>query len=149
MAENKLARELQNREAKERPKSWSPPSTLPEPNKEPGFGYRWIRTSTLNDPDPRNISMKFREGWAPVKAEEKPHMKIIAAVNSQHHGCVEIGGLLLCKAPIELIEQRDDFYLNQANNQMQSVDNNFMRENDPRAPLFKDHKTTVSFGKGK
>ena len=40
MAENKLARELQNREAKERPKSWSPPSTLPEPNKEPGFGYR-------------------------------------------------------------------------------------------------------------
>ena len=32
---------------------------------------------------------------------------------------------------------------------MDSVNNNFMKENDPRAPLFKDHKTSVSFGKGK
>jgi hypothetical protein len=61
---------------------------------------------------------------------------------------IEIGGLLLCKTPIEFTEQRDAHYRDQANNQMASVDNNFMRENDPRMPLFKERSTKVTFGKG-
>ena len=149
MAENRLARELENRTAKERPKSWAPPSTLPEPDRLPGYDYRGVRTSTLNEADPRNVSMKLREGWEPVKATEQPHMQIVSDTHSKHPGCIEIGGLLLCKTPEELVKQRNDYYQNQANNQMDSVDNNFYRENDPRAPLFKDHKTSVSFGKGK
>ncbi len=47
------------------------------------------------------------------------------------------------------MKQRDDYYAKQAQSQMQSVDNNFMRLNDERMPLFNDRKTTVSFGKGK
>jgi len=31
---------------------------------------------------------------------------------------------------------------------MASVDNNLMRENDPRMPLFNDRKSKVTFGKG-
>ena len=149
MAENRLSRELQNRASQERPKVWAPPSTLPEPDRQPGFEYRWIRTGTRNEADPRNISMAFREGWEPVKVEEQPHMKHLSDSESKYKGSIEIGGLLLCKIPQEIIEQRNAYYNNQADQQMQSVDNNFYRENDPRAPLFKDHKTTVSFGKGK
>ena len=31
---------------------------------------------------------------------------------------------------------------------MDAVDNNLMRQNDPRMPLFNEKKSTVTFGKG-
>jgi len=61
---------------------------------------------------------------------------------------VEVGGLLLCKIPAEFMEQRDAYYRNQAESQMNSVDNNFMRENDPRMPLFRERSSKVTFGRG-
>jgi len=61
---------------------------------------------------------------------------------------VIIGGLMLCKAPLELVAERTEYYDNMAQSQMRSVDNNLMRENDPRMPLFNDRKTKVTFGKG-
>jgi hypothetical protein len=41
-----------------------------------------------------------------------------------------------------------EYYQQQADAQMQSVDNTYMRENDPRMPMFKERKSTVTFGKG-
>jgi len=61
---------------------------------------------------------------------------------------IVIGGLLLCKTPQELVDERNEFYAGQAKSQMQAVDNNFMRENDPRMPLFHDRKSKVTFGNG-
>jgi hypothetical protein len=99
--------------------------------------------------DPSNTSAKFREGWEPVKAEDHPELMHHADPNSKFKGNIEIGGLLLCKAPEELMKQRDDYYAQQAKAQIQSVDNNFMRLNDERMPLFNERKSTTSFGKGK
>ena len=59
-----------------------------------------------------------------------------------------IGGLMLCKAPKELVDERNAYFSEQADAQIKSVDNNLMRENDPRMPLFNDRKTKVTFGKG-
>jgi hypothetical protein len=61
---------------------------------------------------------------------------------------VVIGGLLLCKAPIEMVNDRNEFFRNEAMAQIRSVDQNFMRENDPRMPLFSERKTKVTFGNG-
>jgi hypothetical protein len=73
----------------------------------------------------------------------------MGAGNSRFPDGIEVGGLLLCKTPIEFTEQRDAYYRNIAGSQMESVDNNFMRENDPRMPLFQERKSEVkSFGKG-
>ena len=149
MAENRLARELENRESAQRNKVWTPPQTLPAPNPQPGWVFRYIRTSTMGQADPQNTSAKFREGWEPVKAEDHPELMHHTDPNSKLKGNIEIGGLLLCKAPEELMKQRDDYYAQQAKAQLQSVDNNFMRLNDERMPLFSEKKTTVSFGKGK
>jgi hypothetical protein len=149
MAENRLARELENRESAQRKMAWTPPQTLPEPEAQEGWVFRWIRTSIMGQADPSNTSAKFREGWEPVKASEQPKLMMQADPNSRFKDNIEIGGLLLCKAPAELMKQRDDYYARQAQSQMQSVDNNFMRLNDERMPLFNDRKTTVSFGKGK
>jgi hypothetical protein len=129
--------------------AWTPPQTLPEPEPQEGWVFRWIRTSIMGQADPSNTSAKFREGWEPVKASEQPTLMMQADPNGRFKDNIEIGGLLLCKAPAELMKQRDDYYARQAQSQMQSVDNNFMRLNDERMPLFNERKTTVSFGKGK
>jgi hypothetical protein len=55
---------------------------------------------------------------------------------------------MLCKTPKEFIEQRAAFFQRQADGQMASVDNNYMREGDPRMPLFRERKSEVSFGRG-
>jgi hypothetical protein len=72
----------------------------------------------------------------------------LADSNSRYKGNIENGGLLLCKIPKETMEQRDAFYRHQNTSQMEAVDNNFMRTNDERMPLFSEKKSSVSFGKG-
>jgi hypothetical protein len=148
MAENRLTRELENRAQQERPKQWAPAETLPEPDKQAGFAYRWIRVSTLNQTDPRNLSGKLREGWEPVKVSEQPKFQLLIDPNSRFKENVEIGGLLLCKTPSEFVEQRSAYFNNQTQAQTLAIDNSFMRENDPRMPLFAERQSKTSFGKG-
>jgi hypothetical protein len=47
-----------------------------------------------------------------------------------------------------MVDERNEYFQSQTDSQMRSVDNNLMRENDPRMPLFNDRKTKVTFGKG-
>ena len=149
MAENRLTRELDKRTAVERPTHWAPPELLPEPDKQAGYAYRWIRVASLNQADPRNLSAKLREGWEPVRIEEQPKFQMLVDPNSRYKDNIEIGGLLLCKTPVEFVAQRNTYYSDQANAQMKAVENALMRQNDPRMPLFNEGKvTTGSFGKG-
>jgi hypothetical protein len=90
----------------------------------------------------------MREGWEPVKAADHPELMLQADPNSRFKDNIEIGGLLLCKAPEELIKQRADYYATIANSQMEAVDNNFMRSEDRRMPLFNEKRSTTSFGRG-
>ena len=148
MTTNRKPRELADRVLAERPKQWMPPELLPEPDKEPGYKYRWIRVSLLNNADPRNISKAMREGYEPVKMEEQPKFKLLIDPNSRFNGNIEIGGLLLCKTPEEFVEQRAKYYDDLTKQQTEAVDNNLMRQSDPRMPLFKESKSSASFGKG-
>jgi hypothetical protein len=145
---NRITRELESREVTERPKQWQLPELLPEPDRQAGYSYRWIRVSTLNAADPRNLSAKLREGWEPVRLEEQPKFQLLADPNSRFKDNIEIGGLLLCKTPTELVEQRNAHFANQAQNQTEAVDNNLMRQSDPRMPLFNERKSTTTFGSG-
>ena len=148
MAENRLTRELDKRTAVERPTHWAPPELLPEPDKQAGYAYRWIRVASLNQADPRNLSAKLREGWEPVRIEEQPKFQMLVDPNSRYKDNIEIGGLLLCKTPLEFVEQRNKHYSDQADAQMNAVENTLMRQSDTRMPLFNEQKTTSSFGKG-
>ena len=148
MATNRNTREIDTRATSERPKQWAPAELLPEPDKQAGYAYRWIRVSTLSQADPRNLSGKLREGWEPVNVEEQPQFQLLIDPNSRFKDNIEIGGLLLCKTPVEFVDQRNTFYQRQAENQMEAVDSNLMRQSDPRMPLFKESKSTTTFGKG-
>lgn len=146
--QNKLARELDTRATAERPKQWQQPELLPEPDKQPGYAYRWIRVATMNNADPRNLSAKLREGWEPVRIEEQPKFQLLVDPNSRYKDNIEVGGLLLCKTPEEFVQQRNSHYTQQTTAQTEAVDNNLMRQSDARMPIFNERKSTTSFGKG-
>jgi|TARA_R110002020_G_scaffold457243_1_gene674093 hypothetical protein len=148
MVENRLDRELETRERQTRKKAWQRPETLPSPNPEPGYTYHWVRVSTQGQIDPTNVSSKLREGWEPVKAVDHPEITIVTIEQEKFKDNVVIGGLMLCKAPSEMVEDRTEHFKEQTANQIKSVDNNLMRENDPRMPLFHERKSKVTFGKG-
>lgn len=148
MAENRINRENETREKTTRKKAWNRPEVLPTPNPEPGYKFHWVRISTRGESDPMNVSTMLRQGWEPVKASEHPEIFVVGGESDRFKDNIIIGGLMLCKAPVELTEERNEFYREQADAQIKSVDNNFMRENDPRMPLFNERKTKVTFGKG-
>ena len=136
-----------NRDLKSREKSvravYVPPTNLPDPTPEPGYVYRWVATHVLGQSEVTNVSRRMREGWEPVKAADHPELMLLG---NEKTGNVEIGGLMLCKIAKEKAEARDEYFNQQAQNQMESVDNSFMRQNDSRMPLFAERKSSSTRG---
>jgi len=141
-------RETETRAASTRPARWMPPQLLPDPNPEPGYAFRWIRLSVLGKDDATNVSSKLREGWEPVRASDHPEVRLFGATTNNFPDSIVVGGLMLCKTPVEFTEQRDEYFRQQTESQMNSVDNTYMRDSDPRMPLFKERSSKVTFGKG-
>lgn len=146
--QNRLTRELDTRQVMQRPEAWRPPETLPKPDDRPGWTHRYVRISTMGAADPSNISSKLREGYEPCKAEDYPELMVHASTEGRFKGNIEVGGLLLCRIPEEFMAQRSKYYEDRNKSQIESVDNNFLRENDPRMPLFSEKRTKVTFGSG-
>ena len=146
---DRTPRDLETRDHEYRPTSWKPPSILPDPKPEPGYVYRWVRPSMMNNADNTNVSKQLREGYVPVRAEDHPELMLYSNQDGRFKGNVEVGGLLLCKIPEHMAKQREAYYGNMAQQQMESVDNNLMRENDPRMPLLKPERSSrTTFGRG-
>ena len=141
MADRTLRTE-ESREATKRKVTWTRPNSIPDPEPKPGVEYRWIRTSTLGQADMTNVSSKFREGWEPVKAEDHPELKVLTDVDSKFKGNVEVGGLLLCKNSTENMDARREHYKEKNDQQIASVDNNYLRESESRMPVLRPEKVT-------
>lgn len=142
-------RTLETRDTETRPSdSWIPQSSLPVPDPVDGITFRWVRTATLGRADNTNVSRQFREGWTPCKAEEHPELMVLSDVGSRFPGNIEIGGLLLCKMPTSRLKQRERHFQERSDLQIDGVDRNFMRDNDPRMPLLTPERSTrTSFGR--
>jgi len=148
MTQNRTDRQSETRTKTERKAAWVRPEALPNPIPEEGYTYRWVRTAMMGQADAANVSAKMREGWEPVRADAHPEIFSDAVDDSRFKDNIIVSGLMLCKAPEEMVAERSAYYNQQAASQMQSVDNSLMRNNDPRMPLFNDRKTKVTFGKG-
>ena len=145
---DRTPRNNQSREKFERPKTWKRASTLPVPEPREGVKYRWIRTLTMGQSDNTNVSSKFREGWTPVKADDHPELQVLPDIDSRFQGNVEVGGLLLCENSTEYVESRKQAHREMNQSQIDSVDNNYMRQFDSRMPVLKPERTTkTTFGK--
>jgi len=147
-ATERKPRETETRAASERHRAWEPPQVLPDPEPQDGYRFRWIRTAVMGSADNVNTSKRFREGWEPVRAEDHPELMLVSDQDSKFKGNIEVGGLLLCKTSAENIEARNKYYNEMAQRQMDSVDQNYMRESDPRMPKLNESSTRISFGGG-
>jgi len=145
---NRNSRNTQTRDESKRKVSWTRPSMLPVPEPREGIEYRWIRTSTLGNSDNTNVSSRFREGWTPVRKEDHPNLQVVSDIDSRFTDNIEVGGLLLCQNDTENVQARRDAQLQQAENQMDAVDNSYLRNSDPRMPVLNPERSTrTSFGK--
>jgi hypothetical protein len=149
MTKERTPRDIQERDSDVRPSdSWSPASVIPDPTPQDGWVFRWVRTSILGQSDGTHTSRMFREGWEPVRADDHPELMLESDMGSSFKGNVEVGGLLLCKAPEGKMRARSRHFQQVADNQMESVDNNYLRENDPRMPLLDPERSTrTTFGR--
>ncbi len=136
-------RDDDSREESTRAKVWRPADQLPMPDDMPGYKFRWIRLSTLGDPDHRNISVARREGWEFVSSAEMPELAAECGAESAGDMIV-FGGLALAKMPIETWKQMRDYYQQKSDNQIVGVNNNLMSEQDPRMPLYREHKSVTN-----
>lgn len=144
----RVSRDSQTRAKTQRRKPWAPPSKLEAPEPPAGYKHRWIRTSLRGEEDPMNVNAKIREGWEPVRADEYPDLKgqYPTIEEGQNAGTIGVGGLMLARIPEETVEERTEYFRDQTRNQIDSVDQNLMREQHPSMPIHSDRKSRVSFG---
>ena len=143
MADTRNNRDLNTRD-KEVRKQYVPASALPDPTPEPGYGFRYVMTHILGKADHTRLSRMRRDGWEPVKAADHPELMI----PGNNEGNVEIQGLILCKNTVENIRAYEEYYARQAQDQMESVDNSFMKDSDPRMRKFAEKTSTTTRGAG-
>jgi hypothetical protein len=62
-------------------------------------------------------------------------------------GVIGVGGLILCKIPLETVRERTAHYQGVTADRMDSVDNDLLKESNPLMPIHKpDRRSKVTFG---
>jgi len=147
---DRTSRETVTREKTERKVQWKAPSTLEAPEAPIGYTHRWIRESVMEYDDRNNIHKRRREGYELVRAEDYPEFDAPVIDEGKNAGYIGVGGLLLARVPNEIVDQRNAHYNKVAQNQMEAVDRDWMRESNSAMPkLAPQRKTSVSFGSPK
>ena len=141
------ARDSNSRESAERIQQWRPGSALDAPEPPLGYKHRWIRESVMEYDDKTNVHKKRQEGWELVRAEEYPDYVGPVVDEGRNAGTIGVGGLVLARIPVELVEQRNRHFDTVAQNQMDAVDRDWMRENNALMPkMAPQRKSSVSVG---
>lgn len=138
--QGRTPRSVDTRTQSARQAAWESPSVLPDPLPREGFVHRWVRLSAGGQIDPTNMNARMREGWVPVVASEYPEIQNIIPEEGRFSDNVVIGGLILCRAPIDRMQARDEAHKRLAASQIEAVDNNFLRESDPRMPMLRPER---------
>ena len=137
----------ETREETKRATPWKPAPLLPSPDERPGFDHRYVCVSVRGEETNANASQAFREGWDPVLSSEYPELKVMSDRGSRYPDNVVIGGLLLCRRPVEIGIQIDEYSAREQADQMQAIDQSLFREQDARMPLLApDRRTQIKFG---
>jgi hypothetical protein len=116
---------------------------LPTPEPRDGIAFRWIRTATLGNADLTNVSSKFREGWTPSPRADHPELEVLSDLDSRFKDNIEAGGLLLCQTAVENVNARRDYQIEKTRQQIEAVDNTYLKESDPRMPVLPAERRTT------
>ena len=145
--DKKTSRASQTRSNTERPKVWTPPSSLDAPPAPDGFRYRWIRAESMGFDDTKNIQGRLRSGYELVRAEEIENASDYPVIESgKYKGMIGVGGLLLAKVTQEIADQRTAYIKKRTEGMNEAVDNDLMREQHKSMPINIDRQSRVTFG---
>jgi len=142
----KTSRASQTRSKTERPKVWTPPSSLDAPPAPDGFRHRWIRAESLGFQDSKNISGRLRSGYELVRADAYKDADYPVVTDGKYKGIIGVGGLLLARIPEELAKQRTDYYAGLAKGQDEAVEHDLLKEQHKSMPINVDRQSRVTFG---
>ena len=145
----KTSRVSETRVKQEKPKVWTPPSSLDAPPAPDGYRQRWIRAESMGFDDTKNMSGKIRSGWELVRADEYPQSVYPTVDKGQYAGVIGVGGLLLARIPEELAKSREEYYSQMNADRNEALNNDLMKEQHPSMPINQDRQTRVTFGGSK
>ena len=144
--EKQASRASQTRSKTERPKVWTPPSSLDAPPAPDGFRHRWIRAESLGFSDTKNVSARLREGFELVRADEYPDAQYPVITDGKYAGVIGVGGLLLARISEEIAKQRAAYIESLAKGQDEAVEHDLMKEQHKSMPINVDRQSRVTFG---
>jgi len=145
--DKRTSRASQTREKiSEKKKVWTPPSSLDAPPAPTGFTHRWIRVESMGFQDTKNVAGRIRSGYELVRSDEYPDSDYPIVEDGKYKGVIGVGGLVLARVPEEIAKQRTDYYTKQAQDNVEAVDNDLMKEQHPSMPINIDRQTRVTFG---
>ena len=148
----KASRASEERSKDKRDQPWTPPSSLDAPAPPQGYCHRWIRVQSMGFEDAGNVSKKLREGWAflraeTLKSEIGPNEYPVVA-DGKYVGMIGVSGLVLARIPEEIVKSRTEYFKRISANQMDAVDSNLMKEQQPGMKINIDRQSRVTFGGG-
>ena len=140
------SRASQTRAKTLRKKVWTPPSYLDTPNAPAGFRHRWVRVEILGYVDTKNIQGRLRSGYELVRSDEYPEEDYPAIADGKYAGVIGHGGLVLTRVPEEIARSRQEYFAQQAQDQMTAIDNDLMKEQHKGMPIEIDRQSRTTFG---
>jgi hypothetical protein len=144
--QDKTSRASSTRSKTERPKVWTPPSSLDAPPAPDGFRHRWIRAESLGFSDTKNVSARLREGFELVRADEYPGTQYPVITDGKYAGVIGVGGLLLARISEEIAKQRAAYIDGLTKGQDEAVEHDLMKEQHKSMPINVDRQSRVTFG---
>ena len=145
-AVKKSSRASTTRVKDEKPKVWTPPSSLDAPPAPDGYRHRWIRAESLGQDDSKNVSGKLRSGWEFVRADEYPDTDYPSLTDGKYAGIIGVGGLLLARIPEEIAKSREEYFRNMTQDRNDALEHDLMKEQHPSMPINQERQTRVTFG---
>jgi len=142
----KTSRASETRSKTERPKVWTPPSSLDAPPAPSGFRHRWIRAESLGFDDTKNIAGRLRSGYELVRADEYPDHEYPSVKDGKYAGVIGVGGLVLARVPEEIAKSREEYFAKRTQEREDAIANDPLKEQHPSMPISKDRQTRVTFG---
>ena len=144
--DKKTSRASQTRSKTERPKVWTPPSSLDAPKAPAGYRHRWIRVETMGFDDTKNVQGKLRSGWELIRADEYPGSEYPVITEGKYKGMIGVGGLVLARIPEEIAKSRDEYFRNMTRDANEALEYDLKKEQHKSMPISQDRQSRVQFG---
>ena len=142
-----LSRKQETREKVTRKRGWVPPSNLDAPEPPDGYHHRWVRAEYRGQQDEKNVIGRLRSGYELVKADEYPdRMDLPAIADGKYKGVIGTGGLILMRCPVEVKEDRDEYFRNLTNDKTRAIEEDLHKDEHPSMPISQDRQSRVTFG---